>query len=252
MEEVISVLLIEDERGIRETIVEMMKKVGFKVASASTGAEGLNFVHRKKIDIVVCDIMMPEMSGFEFLIEMRKNPETELLPVIFLTAKVELEDKLHGLNIGANDYITKPFEIKELIVRVKNRVIEHRMLIQKTIKEPGKLMLESDNDAFLRRINQVLTEYIDYRDLDVNFVANKLNVSRSTLQKKIKRVLNKNITTFIREYRLKQAHNLLLSGCGNISEIAQKTGFNSVSYFSLSFKGTYGIAPSKLALSEDF
>ena len=187
---------------------------------------------------------MPEMDGFELLRAVRMNSDMEFLPVILLTAKVGLEDKLNGLELGANDYLTKPFEIKELIARIKSHVELKRNLVSKMLLEPNQIKVESEEDMFMKKVKMILEEKLSDTNLEIDIIADKLFISRSTLQKKIKKITGKNITTFIREYRLKRAKALIIAGYGNISEVAIKTGFNSVSYFSVSYKDYFGIPPT--------
>lgn len=246
MDKGIAILFIEDEKNVRDTVEELLQLAGFDVTSAENGKVGLDRLRKKHFDIVVTDIMMPEMDGFELLKEIRKRPDTELMPVIFLTARVGLEDKLNGLECGANDYVTKPFEIKELIVRVQNLVQERRKLVKKALTEPDMVVIDSEDNIFLRKMKLVLEDYIAIAEFDVNMLADALHISRSTLQKKVKQITDKSVTAFVREYRLKRANALIIAGYGNISEVARKTGFNSVSYFSTSFKEYYGTAPTKL------
>ncbi len=246
MDQKISILFVEDEKNVRDTVEDLLVMSGFDVSVAENGKKGLDQLRKKSFDIVVSDIMMPEMDGFEFLEHIRNNPKTEVMPVIFLSAKIDLKDKLDGLEGGASDYITKPFEIKELIARIQNQVKLHRNLIKKTLMEPSTIQVESEDDIFIRKIKLVLEDNLSVSDLDLDTLADALNISRSTLQKKMKRITGKSVSTFVREYRLQRANALIVAGYGNISEVARKTGFNSISYFSSSFKEYYGTAPTKI------
>lgn len=246
IKEKIRILLVEDEVNVRETVAEVLRIKGFFVLLADTGKKALEVLKRNTVDLIVSDIMMPEMDGYEFLEELRKRPDTELIPVIFVTAKVDLDDRLKGLERGVNDYITKPFEIKELIARINNLVAERKRLIKRAISEPDAIQVDSEDEVFLKKIKMILEEYISVPELGVDLMAEQLNMSRSTLQKKIKKITNKSVTQFVREFRLKRAKYLLTEGHGNISEVSRKTGFNSVSYFSSSYKNYFGKSPTKL------
>jgi len=215
------------------------------IFTAKNGEEGLKEVVKNRPDLIISDIMMPVMDGFGFLKEIRKNPDTELIPVIFLTGKVMLETKLKSLEFGADDYITKPFEIKELLLKVQNLIKTRRKMLQMLHSNPEKVFSESQDEVFLKKIKLALEDNLKDVDLSMDLLAEQLHISSSTLQKKLKKITGKSVSRFVREYRLKRARDLIDLDYGNISEIASKTGFRNVSYFSSSYKEFFGDNPTK-------
>jgi len=239
------ILVVEDEVTIRETLVNILEMSCYKVAQAGDGREGLKKIQKSLPDLIISDVMMPDMDGFQLLKKVRENRQTELVPFIFLSAKVELESRLEGLSIGADDYICKPFDMEELSLKVKNILRSRRKLVNNTLSEPKKLKVIPDSEKFLRSLKVILEDKISDKDLDLDYLSGKLSISRSTLQKKIKNITGQNISSYVREFRLRRAKQLIDANYGNISQIAEKTGFSSVSYFSLTFKNYFGHPPTK-------
>ncbi len=239
------ILIVEDEIELRETLSNLLEMYGYRVMQANNGKEALKKMQKTLPDLIISDVMMPEMDGFQFLKKVRDGKHTELIPFIILSAKVELESRLEGLNFGADDYICKPFEMEELSLKVKNLLAARRKLINTVLSEPKHLKVIPDTEKFLRSLKQVLEERISDKEMDLNYISGKLNISRSTLQKKIKSITGQNISSYVREFRLRRAKQLIESSYGNISQIAEKTGFSSVSYFSLSYKNYFGYPPTK-------
>ncbi len=239
------VLIVEDEVELRETLSNLLEMYGYRVVQANDGKEALKKIQKAVPDLIISDVMMPEMDGFQLLKKIRENRDTELIPFIILSAKVELEARLQGLTIGADDYICKPFEMEELSLKVQNLLKARKKLINKALSEPKQVKVIPDTEKFLRSLKQVLEEKLWDKAMDLNYISGKLSISRSTLQKKIKNITGQNISSYVREFRLRRAKQLIDANYGNISQIAEKTGFSSVSYFSLSYKNYFGYPPTK-------
>lgn len=239
------VLIVEDEQDIRENIAEIFKLSKFKVFEAENGRKGLDIATEILPDIIVSDILMPEMDGFGLLENIKTNPQTDHIPVILLTAKTMMDSKLQGLKIGADDYITKPFNVDELVLRATN-LVETRKRLRRTPIIPEKLKVESKDDLFIKKIYQIMEKNIDKFDFSVEDFVREMGYSRSAVQKKIKAITGKTATNLVRDYRLERAKQLIEQGAGFLSEIASMVGFNSLSYFSNCYKQYFGVNPSEV------
>ncbi len=239
------VLIVEDEQDIRENIAEIFKLSKFKVFEAENGKIGLAIATEVQPDIIVSDILMPEMDGFGLLEKVKTNPGTDHIPVILLTAKTMIDSKLQGLKIGADDYITKPFNVDELVLRATN-LVETRKKLRRTPIIPEKLKVESKDDLFIKKIYSIMEKNIDKFDFSVEDFVREMGYSRSAVQKKIKAITGKTATNLVRDYRLERAKQLIEQGAGFLSEIASMVGFNSLSYFSNCYKQYFGVNPSEV------
>ena len=237
------VLLIEDDYGVRESLADMLEMNGFDVLQADNGLTGFRMLENHEPDIVISDVMMPMMSGFDVLRKAKSNPKTELTPILLLTAKVDLDSKLRGLEYGANDYLTKPFEYRELLLKITNTLNQYDKIKSKAKEEPRLSKDESTDEVFMNKVHLLLEEYLEQQDLKMDDIADKLNMSPSTLQRRVKKVTGLSPVKYINEYRLKKARNMIKINYGNLSEIAEKTGFGSISYFSTSYKNFFGNNP---------
>ena len=240
-----NILLIEDEQAIRESLTEMLEISGHEVSSASNGKEGLQKLADHTPDIIISDVMMPEMDGFEFLKTIRKDTENSMIPVIMLTAKVDMESKLLGLELGADDYITKPFEFKELNLKINNFLKSRDRIIELATTENSDEKLFSQEEIFLKKLRLLLEESVGNDELNVGFLATHLNMSPSTLQRRVQKIIGKPTVQVIKEYKLTRAQRMVKANYGTLSEIAFKTGFKSLAYFSASYKEHFGNNPKE-------
>ncbi|MFT5725456.1 MAG: YesN/AraC family two-component response regulator, partial [Bacteroidia bacterium] len=209
----------------------------------SDGLAGLNMIKRFQPDLVISDVLMPKMDGFEMLNALKSDEQTSLIPLIFLTAKASFNSRLEGLEFGADDYIIKPFHNDELLVKIRNTIETRKKLLQMLYMSPEKVVSESSDDKFLKQTKSAIEHDISNQNFGLEDLAKALNTSTSSLQKKLKRICEKSVSQFIREYRLKRSRDLIDLGYGNLSEIADKAGFRSLSYFSKCFKDFYGTNP---------
>jgi len=237
------ILIVEDDAAIRESLTELLEVNNFRVRQAVNGKKGLEEVNGKLPDLILCDIKMPIMDGYEFLINIRKNAATELIPVIMITAKVDFESKLHGLELGVDDYITKPFEFKELFLKVTNLLNTRKKIAQSLSVLPLTTSFQSQDEVLIKKLKLIIEENIERSSISVEDIAKQLFMSTSTFQRKIKCIINKTPNQFIKEYRLKRAKSMIQLNYGTLSEIAFKTGFTSLSYFSASYKNFFGHNP---------
>ncbi len=240
-----SILTVEDDIAIGETLKALLEKHGFRSILAKNGKEGLSIIDMEKPDLVITDVMMKGMDGFEFLAEIRKKPATELLPVIMLTARIDLQSKLHGLRLGADDYLTKPFEFQELYLKINNLLNTRIKILENPPDYQRRISEKSESEAFLNKLESIVKERIENEDLKINQIAELLNMSLSTFQRKIKKFTGKSAVAWLNEYKLTKAQVLIKLDHGTLSEIASKCGFRSLSYFSTSYKQFYGRNPSR-------
>lgn len=239
------VAIVEDNFGIRKNLVELFELYDYETISSENGSDGLNKIMKYKPNIVVADIMMPDMDGITMIEKLRAKLEYRHIPVIFLTAKNSLADKIRGLETGAVDYITKPFETKELLQKVNNLLELGKRQMVNALSTPNKHTFESSDQTFLSKLRTIIEANISNEKLDVYLLALALNFSTSSIHKKVKQITNKSTNQFIREYRLERAKQMIEDQHANVSEIAFSLGFNSVSYFSKSYKDYFGQNPKK-------
>jgi len=243
------VLIVEDN----EDLLNFMKSTlsnEFKVFTAVDGVGAWNFISKHIPDLVVSDVMMPNMDGFELCKIMKSTYETSHIPIILLTALSENTDQLHGLGLGADDYLTKPFDMNLLIQRIKSIMRNRKAVREKALGfnkgEPNEQILPNElNDKFVKKILEVVRENISNAGFDKNEFASAMNVSSSLLYKKIKSLTDQSPTEFIKTIRLNHALELLQSKKFSITEVSELCGFTSLTYFGIVFKKYYGKSPSE-------
>ncbi len=238
------ILVIEDEATIRESLQDMLEINGYNVLTAENGIDGLKSVEQQKPSLILSDVMMPLMDGFNLLKTLKNNTDTELIPIIMLTAKVELESKLYGLELGADDYITKPFEFRELNLKINNLLLKHRKLVNNKITNK-ELKPLSQETVFIKKLHLLLDEQMDNSKLNIDNIASQLNMSVSTFNRWHKKIIKSSPNQYLKEYRLSRAKEMIQLNYGNVSEIAFKTGFSSLSYFSTVYTDFFGVNPSE-------
>lgn len=242
------VLLVDDNKDMRHFITEILLHK-YRVNQAANGKEGLSKAFDNSPDLIVTDLMMPKMDGLEFCAKLKTDVNTSHIPVIMLTAKAGIENKIEGLETGADDYLTKPFETKELLVRAKN-LIEQRKNLRELYSnkhihiDPKKITVTSIDQKFLEKIISLLED--NYKDPEFNIqqMQEVLAMSKSQLHRKLKALTNEAPGELLRNFRLKRAAQLLAHKVDNVTQIAYQVGFNNLSYFAKCFKEFYGVSPS--------
>lgn len=246
-------LVVEDNREILDYVAESFIDE-FDVLKAGDGREGLALALNKVPDVIISDVMMPNMDGNAMCRALKKDIRTSHIPIILLTAKDSFEAKEKGYDSGADSYITKPFTHLLLRSRILNLLQQRRrdkMLIQESKetnlarkKEQLRESLNKVNQEFFDKLNKLIEENIS-GDVDVNLIASNLAVSTSTLYRKMKALTGISTNEYIRKYKMQYAEHLLLEGKYSISEISFMVGMNSVAYFRRCFKAEYGEIPSE-------
>lgn len=243
------VLVVEDDEEIRRYICQELN-ANFHIQECNNGKEAITLILKKAPDLVISDIMMPEMDGITLCTKIKQNININHTPVILLTAKTREEDNLEGLSIGADAYITKPFSIEILRQTVFNLVKSREVLknsfqgSQEQEVRVQKIVIESPDERLLNRVMKIISDNIDNTNLNVEMIAEAVGISRVHLHRKLKELTNQSTRDLIRNIRLKQAASLLASKRQSINEIATSTGFTNVAYFSTAFKELYGMTPT--------
>jgi YesN/AraC family two-component response regulator len=241
------VLIIEDHGDIREFIGENLKDC-FYVEQADNGKSGLESALKNIPDLVITDIVMPEMDGIELCQIIKTDERTSHIPVVILTGKSGIDDRLKGLDTGADAYLTKPFNIKELRLQV-SKLIEQRQKLRERFTrdlrlEPRDIAVTSADEKFINRAMEIIEKNIGNSEFEVRQFEEEMFMSRMQLFRKIKALTNQTPGDFIRTIRLKRAASLIKQNFGNIAQITYEVGFNNPSYFAKCFKDLYGELPS--------
>lgn len=242
------ILVIDDNDDMREMLKMLLEK-DYTIYTATNGKEALTLMPEVQPDLIVCDVMMPEMNGIEFTSHLRSDFDISHIPVILLTASVDEETRLKGIEVGADAFLTKPFDSRLLYARIRG-LIKQRHILQNhyatdpTAQMPLVTVVDRDR-AFVDRINKLILDNLDNPDFKIDNYAAEFNVGRTTLFAKIKAVLGYTPHEYVRLQRMKKAAELLLSTELNVSEICYRVGINDPFYFSRLFKQVYKKSPSQ-------
>lgn len=241
------VLLVEDHEDFRFYLKDNLG-VYFHIREAKNGKEGLELAQSLLPDIIVSDVMMPELSGMELCKQLKNDARTAHIPFVFLTAHAAEEQKLKGLNFGASDYITKPFNFEILLSKIRN-LIAQREVMKKTFEkkisvQTSVLDIISLDDKLIQNAIKVVEENLADPDFSVEMLSKKLGMSRVHLYKKMVALTEKSPVEFIRMIRLQRAAQYLEKSQLTVAEVAYKVGFNNRKYFSKYFKDEYNVLPS--------
>ena len=241
-------LLIEDNDQLR-TFIRSVLDDNYRIIEAANGTEGWSLAKEYVPDLVITDVMMPEMDGYQVSRQLKEHEPTSHIPVLMLTAKADVPGKIEGWEAGADGYISKPFQPQELIALAGNLVSTRRKLAEKykqEITEQRKASLPSMEQVFLDRVRHVIEEYLDDEQLSVDFLGEKIGLSRTQLHRKLKGIIDQSPGEMIRSVRLQHALELLKQNAGTISEISYKVGFGNPANFSTSFSRHFGYPPSEV------
>lgn len=244
-------LLIDDNADIR-AYVRSVFEGEYEIIEAEDGQQGLELATEHTPDLVICDLMMPRLDGFGFCRALKTQDATSHIPVVMLTAKATLEDRIEGFELGADDYLTKPFQADELRVRVRNLLDKQERLRQyfgKTVvampEAATSSVIPSREDIFLQKARELVEKNLGSNAFGVEEFGRELGLSQSQLLRKLKALTGLTAVEFVRQYRLERAATLLAGRTGNVSEIAYQVGFESLPYFTKVFQEKYGVLPSE-------
>lgn len=241
------VLIIDDNKDIT-SYIEINLKNNYEVKTCKNGIEGLAMAQRLIPDLILSDVMMPEMDGVEMTRQLRQDETTCHIPIILLTARAAKEAEYEALLAGANDYITKPFNIQLLEVKIKN-TLELRAQMQRknklTLTSPTiDIAYESIDDKFLKKLNKLVEANISNSEFEVEHIVHDLSISRAQLYRKLDSLTGQSVKEFVRNVRLRSAARLLAKGDLRIMEVMTMVGINNRAYFIKCFKEQYGVTPS--------
>jgi signal transduction histidine kinase/DNA-binding response OmpR family regulator len=242
-----TILVVDDSPEVRCYIQKSLEP-DYKVIQAADGREGLRKANEVNPDLIVSDVMMPELDGYQLCNSLKEDINTSHIPIILLTAKASEENIIQGLKTGADDYITKPFSTKILITRINN-LVHQRMQLKKQFQqqirlEPEEVTVSSIDQKFVEELQETLEKNLSDTELNVEALSEKMNISRVTLNKKILALTDETANQFIRSYRLKRARQLLEGNFGSVIDVALEVGFSSPAYFTKCFRKKFHQVPS--------
>ena len=244
------ILVVEDNYDMREYI-KVSLSGSYVVEEAVNGEQGVRKAEKIIPDLIISDMMMPKMDGNELTRILKNNEKTSHIPIILLTARSGQENKIEGLETGADDYLTKPFDLKELQTRIDNLIKIRRKLQEKyqrldyVFKSDGKKGTSLD-EQFIIKVMEVIDKHISEEDFSIEEFGSEVGMSRAQFHRKFKAITGKPASMFLRSVRLARAKKMIKEQSGNISEIAYSVGFSSPSYFSKCFRDEFGFPPSDL------
>ena len=244
------VLIVEDDEEIRRYIRSELDS-DFRIYECTNGREGLETILKEKPDLVISDVMMPEMDGITLCRKIKQNININHIPIILLTAKSKAEDQIEGLEIGADAYIVKPFNTELLRTTISNLIANRERLRGKLVGEQQveekitKIEMKSNDEILMSKVMKTINDHLADPTLNVEMLAANVGMSRVHMHRKLKELTNQSARDFIRSIRLKQAANLLREKNLSVSEVAYATGFSNLSHFSNTFRDFYGISPSE-------
>ncbi|HRN58306.1 MAG TPA: ATP-binding protein, partial [Agriterribacter sp.] len=243
------ILVIEDQQDVRNYICSKLVET-YTVIEAKNGREGFETAKKEIPDLVISDVMMPVTDGFELCALLKSDVLTSHIPVILLTARAEDADKIAGLETGADAYLIKPFNSRELLIRVHN-LIELRNKLRKKfsgklVVKPEEITVTSQDSRFMKQLLGIVEKHISNEQFSVEQLSMEFAMSPSQINRKLKAIINQSAGAFIRSVRMERAMELLKNNQGGIAEIAYETGFSEPAYFSRVFKSYFGYPPSEV------
>jgi CheY-like chemotaxis protein len=250
-EDIYRLLIVEDNVELL-MLMRQLLKTSYRVYAAKNGREALNIVYQKDLDLIISDVMMPEMDGYELTKAIKDDPNYNHLPIILLTAKTQEEDEQQALLLGADEYLTKPFRLSDLKLRIDN-IIENRKRIQseyhlETADEARRIVVapKSPDEEFLSRALGCVFSHLDDDTYDRDALAADMGASSSTIYNKLRSITGLNVSSFIRDIRLKEARRMAQTDPTlRVSDLAYKVGFRDPRYFSTCFKKQFGMQPKE-------
>ncbi len=241
------ILMVEDNPDVRSYVSSLLVN-DYTVIEASNGEEGLSNAKNEIPDLIITDVMMPRMDGYQFSKQIRSDVKTNHIPIIMLTAKAGLDDKVEGLETGIDAYITKPFSAKELRVRVRNLIYQRKQLRKRfsnaTLIKPSEVTAVSMDREFLEKTIKVIEQNFEDPQFSIEKLADAVNMSISQLNRKLNALVAQSAGQLIRSLRLQRSADLLAQNADTVAGICYKVGFNDQGYFGRVFKKQFGVSPS--------
>lgn len=250
-----SCLFVDDNKSIQQMVTEALKNSFKNLYIASNGKEALQIALKEIPDIVISDIMMPEMNGYELCRKIKEDMNINHIQVILLTARTDEQSHLDGYKTGADAYMEKPFDIDSLLENVRNRLYLREQIRLKYTR--NSILTETDNpmtsadDTFLFKLNKVIIDNMENEELNVEFISQELGISRASLYNRLKALAGMGANEYVNKLRIEKAMELLRQSELNMTEIAERTGFSTSRYFSTAFKKYTGATPTQYKESPD-
>ncbi|MFK7953674.1 MAG: response regulator, partial [Ekhidna sp.] len=242
------ILVVEDNPEMSKYIADSLQDFGYHVSLATNGKEGLDFLSKQKPDLILTDWLMPEMNGFEMATEIKKSEELAFIPMIFLTARADDQDKINVLNLGVDDYLFKPFNPEELLVRIKNLLLnrqQRNQYIEENEIKVDEIVWLQTHSNLKASIDQYIEEHIK-EEITGQQLAECSMLSERSLYRKVKSNTGLSLMQYVKEYRIRKARTLLENKeFLTVSEVSYAVGFNYLSHFTKSFKERFGSQPSE-------
>ncbi len=242
------ILIVEDNADLQHFLQHLLART-YRVITADDGRSGEELATKYLPDVIISDVMMPYVTGIELCNRLKEHEKTCHIPLLLLTAKSTRKDRLEGLETGADDYLVKPFDAKELELKIQNLIWRQHVLKEKYGRQPWKLAKQEVNsldEQFLHQVTTTISENLSNEDFSVEVLGRRLGYSRSQLFRKLKALIDRSPLDLIKEQRLHYAKDLLTNKALTVSEAAYEVGYSNVSYFSQSFKKEFGMTPSEL------
>jgi signal transduction histidine kinase/DNA-binding response OmpR family regulator len=243
------ILVVEDNDDIRR-FVNLALNTEYRIFEANNGATGWEMAKEMVPDLIITDIMMPGMDGYQLTKNVKKNEQTSHIPVIMLTARAGEESRIEGLHVGADAYIPKPFSGKELQAQIQNLISQRQHLKQKysrnMLMRPNEVKEPSMEEKFLLRVRTVVERHMGNEHFSIEELANEIGLSRAQLHRKLIALTGVSASRYVRNFRLEHAMDLLKKNVGTVSEIAYRVGFSSPAYFTKCFTEDFGMPPSQI------
>ena len=250
-------LVVEDNVELLMLMTQLLSSK-YHVKTATNGKEALEIIHKEELDIIISDVMMPVMDGLELTQQLKNDPNYQHLPIILLTAKTQDENRAEALQLGADSYVTKPFKLSDLELRINN-IVENRKRIKEEFINQGAVFQKTDeepspDDLFLKQAMECVHQHLDDSDYDREAFAADMGASSSKLYNKLRALTGMNVSSFIRDIRLKEAMRMAKQNPQlRVSDLAYSVGFKDPKYFATCFKKEFGVQPSEYieSLSKD-
>ncbi len=243
------ILLVEDNPDFRNYLADQLRS-NYQVLVAENGKVGLEKSIKNMPDLIISDVVMPEVDGITFCQQLKKDPLTDHIPIILLTAEDNPNTRINGLQSLADDFQVKPFQINELTTRIQNLISIREKLKERNrsnlLLQPGKIQEDSMEQAFMKQLLKVMEDELQNEYFGVEQLSAELGMSRVHLHRKLLALIGKPPSQFIRSFRLQRAYDLLAQNTGTVAEVAYRVGFSSPAYFTKCFHETYGFTPTDL------
>ncbi len=244
------ILVVDDNKALVDYLVDDLKELFKRVLVAYDGEQAYKIACEENPDIIVSDVMMPVMNGYELCKAVKENIAVSHIPFILLTARNDEASRQYGYMLGADSYLEKPFEMKELLAKIVNKLynrVQTRRHYQQVGSQPvlGENDLTKKDTSFMDKLNQIIVDNLDNTELDIPFLCKQIGMSRASLYNKLKAITDMGANDYINKIRIEQAMKLIAEGDFNFTEISEKVGFASARYFSTSFKQYTGKTPTQ-------